>query len=307
MISQMLHIFRNSPLGREVFLQSIYFSKKVNTQLEVYIPAYRQFIIYFKDKVVTVDLDRSFLQSRDSARKHVMELLQGENLTPHILQLRPEDYTSGSIPTLPTDNEFMCCPRTIRNVSTKIRFGYIGSKIRTIISSAAFPILVPSPVFKEWKSVTVFFGGSETSQKVVELGLKLSERSGFDLNIFTQAENLKQEAYFKIFKEKVLKVKKGIGYESCADNVYKFVTEDESFTPEMNLHRRVIQQAKWLFYNKGKFRHNLYYVPHDSLVVVGAHGHGIIKDMMFGSKMEIVQKTLANNLLIVGPKCADVL
>jgi len=36
----------------------------------------------------------------------------------------------------------------------------------------------------------------------------------------------------------------------------------------------------------GKFEENLYDTPHDSLVVTGAFGHGLIRDIVFGSKKE---------------------
>jgi len=48
----------------------------------------------------------------------------------------------------------------------------------------------------------------------------------------------------------------------------------------------------------------LYDVPHNSLIVLGAYGHGIIKDILLGSKMEKIQSTVTNNLLITGPYCA---
>jgi nucleotide-binding universal stress UspA family protein len=42
-------------------------------------------------------------------------------------------------------------------------------------------------------------------------------------------------------------------------------------------------------------------VPHDALVILGAYGHGLIRNLVFGSKMENIQSTIPNNLLIVGP------
>jgi len=42
----------------------------------------------------------------------------------------------------------------------------------------------------------------------------------------------------------------------------------------------------WHFFEGGKFEENLYDTPHDSLVVTGAFGHGLIRDIVFGSKME---------------------
>ena len=51
----------------------------------------------------------------------------------------------------------------------------------------------------------------------------------------------------------------------------------------------------------GEFAQNLYDLPHDALVLSGAYGHGLIKNMLFGSKVEITQATLTNNMLVSGP------
>jgi len=42
-------------------------------------------------------------------------------------------------------------------------------------------------------------------------------------------------------------------------------------------------------------------------VIVGAYGHGLIRDLVFGSKMEKIQSTISNNLLVVGPRYAAAL
>ena len=56
-------------------------------------------------------------------------------------------------------------------------------------------------------------------------------------------------------------------------------------------------------FDQGSFEENLYAVPHDSLVVVGAAGHRLMKELVFGSKLEIIQATLPNPLVVVGPNC----
>jgi hypothetical protein len=61
------------------------------------------------------------------------------------------------------------------------------------------------------------------------------------------------------------------------------------------------KEIQWWFYDKGELQDNLYDVPHDSLVVVGAYGHGLVKRLVFGSKAELLQTVLPNNLIIVGP------
>jgi hypothetical protein len=61
------------------------------------------------------------------------------------------------------------------------------------------------------------------------------------------------------------------------------------------------QEAKWWFFDKGKFRENLYNVPHNSLVIVGTLGHSLVKEVLFGNMAENLQTVLPNNLLLVGP------
>jgi nucleotide-binding universal stress UspA family protein len=61
------------------------------------------------------------------------------------------------------------------------------------------------------------------------------------------------------------------------------------------------QVRKWHKITNGRFEQSLYHVPHDALLVVGAYGHGLIKDFLFGSKMEKIQSLMPNNILLVGP------
>jgi nucleotide-binding universal stress UspA family protein len=37
--------------------------------------------------------------------------------------------------------------------------------------------------------------------------------------------------------------------------------------------------------------------------VVGAYGHGVVRELLFGSKLELIQSVLPNNMLIIGPNC----
>lgn len=269
MNDQILHVFRNSPFGREVFLQSLYFAKNTNTSPKVYIPVFRQFLMYFRSTVVTVDLDNAFLRSPKTARKNAEEMINNVGFKPDFLI--PESFTAGSIPVLPTDFTYMCCPRSISDLSTKIGLGYIGPKVRIIIKNSTFPILIPSPVFKEWKSISVFFGGSDTAIKAVQLGMHIKKICGFPLHIFTQAEH-HGRAYYQKTLEK--------------NNLFKPIKK---------------QEVKWWFFDKGKFEDNLYNVPHDSLVIVGTLGHSLIREVLFGSKAETLQTILPNNLLLVSP------
>ncbi len=266
---QMLHIFRNNPLGRETLLQSIYFAKQVKVSPVIYIPKSTKFLMYFENDVVQIDLDNSYLASPDTAVEHATELLKQAGVEPRFLD--PKHYTASTLPDIHTNFDYMSCPRSISDLSSKIGLGYIGGRVRRIVKSAHFPVLITSPVYKEWESIAVFFGGSVNAFNALKLGFHICRISGMPLEVFTLLENKSQESYEKLIK-------------------------NENFETEMN---RYVNN--WHFLNNKTLEENLYDVPHNALVVLGAYGHHLLKTFVFGSKMEKIQSTLSNNLLIVGP------
>ena len=115
--------------------------------------------------------------------------------------LTPKNFTASTLPDIPTNFDFMCCPRSVSDLSSKIGLGYIGPRVRRIVSSARFPVLITSPVFKPWKRLAVFFGGSANALNALKLGLRLARETGVPLDIFTQAENHSREDYEAIVQE----------------------------------------------------------------------------------------------------------
>jgi len=269
MKNEILHVFRNTPFGKEAYLQSLYLSKTVGLQIKVFLPRYRQFLMYFPDRVVTVDLDKSFLAFPDSARKHATELAERYGVTVSVLE--PSQYTASTLPDIPVEFGIMCCPRSIRDLSTKVGLGYIGPGVRSIIRNAPFPVLIPTAVYKEWKAIVVFFGGSRNAISALRLGFELQQASGLPLRLFTYVTGKSREHYVEAMREA---------------NLYGPVESG---------------QVEWHFMENQPFKEALYAVRHDSLAVVGAYGHGVVKDILFGSTMEHVQTMLPNNLIVVGP------
>ena len=269
MDKQLFHIFRNNPLGRETLLQSLYFCKTAGASPVIYIPSHTKFLMYFENDVVQIDLDGSYLTSPATAKRHAAELAEQAGIEPRFLD--PKHFTASTLPDIQTNFDFMCCPRSISDLSSKIGLGYIGPRVRRIVKSARFPVLITSPVYKEWKSIASFFGGSANAVNALKLGLRLSRISGLPLDVFTHIERRSREAYEKVIETENLK-----------EEVDRYVN-------------------KWHFFESGVFEENLYQVPHDALVTLGAYGHGLIKSIFFGSKMEQIQSTITNNFLIVGP------
>ena len=253
-------------------MQSIYFCKTLDLELTVYIPDAVRFMMYFSNDAVQVDLDSSYLSDPKMAFERAQELATEAGLKPFFLH--PKNRTASTLPDIPTHFTFMCCPRSVSDSSSKIGLGYIGPKVRRIIRTADFPVLLTSPVFKPWKSIAVLFGGSDSALNALRSGTHLAKRSGFPLDLFIQLEE-EQSYYDQRIRE--------AGLEKAVDR-----------------HCRHRYQ-----FGEGEFSHNLYDLPHDALVLSGAYGHGLITNLFFGSKMEVAQNTLTNAMLVSGP-CATV-
>lgn len=264
---QLLHIYRNTPFGRETLLESSYFCKTVGTEMVIYIPVSSKFLMYFENDVVQIDLDGSYLTSPETAEERARAICRSQGVEP--LFFTPKDFTASTLPDIPTHFDYMCCPRSIVDLSSKIGLGYIGPRVRRIVNHATFPVYIPNPVFKEWKRLDVFFGGSVNAVNAVRIGLKMSRESGVPLRIFTQLGRRGRAHYERIIQEN--------GIEDAFEN--------------------------WIVFKKGRFKLNLFEVSHEALVILGAYGHGLIKQLAFGSKMELIQKVLPNSMIIVGPRC----
>ncbi len=97
---EMLHIFRNTPLGRETLMMSAYFSKKCRLRLQVYLPRHDQFLMYFDEAIATIELDRAFLRSPETARAHAEEILNSSRA----------DYPSSILIASPPSGSPTCVP-----------------------------------------------------------------------------------------------------------------------------------------------------------------------------------------------------
>lgn len=269
MEERLLHVFRNTPLGRETLLQSLYFCNTLGSSLHIYVPKTTQFLMYFDHDAVQVDLDGSYLTAPVTAEEHARTLAEEGGIKPSFLT--PKNFTASQLPDISTNFNYMCCPRSISDLSSKIGLGYIGPKVRRIVKSSTFPVLITSPSFKKWKSICVFYGGSKNADKALNWGITLGNKSGFPVDMFTYTDG-RDATYFEGQLKKA----------GLMDKVQKHV-------------------RTWHKITEGSFEESLYAVGYDALLVVGAYGHGLIKDFLFGSKMEKIQSCMPNNILLVGP------
>ncbi len=273
MQGEMLHVFRNTPFGRESFLQSLYTSKLLSYHLRIYIPKVREFLLYFPLTVMTVELDHAFLRDPATAEAHARSLIREAGADASFFV--PKQFTAETLPDIPVDFSLMTCPRTLTDLSTKIGLGYLGPKVRQLIQNAEFPVLIPTPVFKAWKQVVVFFGGSHNAGLALRVGRGIARKTGFPLKIATIGEGRSREDYLR--------------------DLESYAAREAVETGEV----------EWLFFEGGKLEHNLYDIPHDALLVIGAYGHGPVKEVVFGSMMERVHTILPNSMVVVGPHYAE--
>ncbi|NOY68257.1 MAG: universal stress protein [Deltaproteobacteria bacterium] len=267
---QMLHIFRNTPLGRETLLQTSYFCSQTGASPVIYVPENLKFLMYFENDVVQIDLDKSYLNNPETAKARAVNVIESMGLaTPRFIE--PKHFTASTLPDIPVNFEFMCCPRSISDLSSKIGLGHIGPRVRRIVKSATFPVLIPSMLFKPFTSIAVLFGGSHNAMRALRLGLRIQSFSGLPLDVFTQADDKRSQDDFR------------------------GILADAGLETQMDKNVR-----KWYFFDKSRFQDNLYEISHDALIVLGSYGHGLVKELLFGSTMEMVQSVMTNSMLIVG-------
>lgn len=272
MNATMLHIFRNSPIGRENLMQTAYFcNKHFGLSLEVYIPESKEFTLEAGQERLPIELDASYTVFPESAEEHVQDILDSFECPFRLL--KPAEGAAPGAPRVSGEWAIITCPRVISEQSSRIGLGHIGPKVRGLVKLAPFPVFIPSLTYKPWNSVTAFFGGSPLGAVAVKEGMAIARLSRVPITIHTQLH--------------------GTTREEC-----------EKALADADILRAVSgKDVTWRIYESGELEENLYNVAHDSLVVIGAAGHNLIKELVFGSKLEAIQSTLPNPLVVVGPQC----
>lgn len=265
-----LHVFRNTALGRETLLQSAYFCKRVGGNLGIYLPRTSQFLLYFEHSVATVTLDSSYLRDPDTAAARVSEILEEFDIVHQVVEA--SSLTTPELPNIEGKFELMACPRSMSEITSRIRFGHLGPRVRAIVRMAPFPVLLPTPVFKPWGRVIACYGGSAISIRAIEHARLVSRRAEVPMLLFTHDEGPGRSGYEEMLEGTEIQEKVRSG------------------------------EVEWIFSAGKNLAESLYDIPRDALVVSGAYGAGVVREALFGSKLEALQTEVPNNLLVVGPQ-----
>ncbi len=270
MSGRFLHIWRNTPMGREVLEASALFCEVTGLELHLYVPRHPQFLMYYGENVVTVPLDQEFLHSPETAEAHAEAVLaRHPGLSWRFTS--PVSFTASTLPDLPVDWNAMCCPRSLTDLSARIALGTIGPRVRRIVRNATFPVLLPQPVFRPWNRVLAMVGPTESSLRVARVARTLARRGGRPLDLFTFVHG-----------ETLAEIRRWFADRGLPD------LDREADT--------------WHLAEENDFLDALFPLPADALVVLGAYGRRLVRELLLGSVAEKVQEALPNPLLLVGPR-----
>jgi len=268
MVHKIFHVWRNTPFGRETLRQTVFFAQRLGVQVELIQPRTSKCLLDFGGELISLSLDASYLRSPGTARVEAERLLEDKQLNwkwNESSALAAED-----LPVYSIDADYLACPRVMSERSTRIGLGQIGAGVRHIVHKARSPILIPAPVFRPWSRIVSFFGGSAASVEATRLAGSVAHAAGVPLTVFSY-------------------VKPGAPHER------------EALEQAVEALRPDLPECDWIVSDSSALEEALMDVPTDSLLVLGAYGHGLIKKRLFGGFAETVQSVVPAPLFIVGP------
>ena len=266
----LLHVYRNTPLGRETLRQAADFVKKTNGQLHVYLPKFNRFLFYFENEALEIRLDESYLYFQDEAESRMQELLQTIGVEANVVPISTQ--TASNLPGLYTDNyDVLSLPKVMVERQGQIRFPNVGTGVRSLVKTAHIPALLSPRRFHDWSDIFVLFGGSKYSLIALKWALVIAQTLGFQLNVLTLTDKNKKRTFY----ENILKRE---NISTDAFNEWK-ITSSDSPLPVLNEIQRT------------------------SLIIMGAYGQGRLHERLFGSTTELLIKNTANLIMLVGENC----
>lgn len=274
---QHLHIYRNTPAGRETLLASKLMAQRLGVPLVIWIPSHPQLALAYGVHELLVSLDGSYLRSRETAERNIAAILdEGGPFSFHLVE--PTHFREQGLPELPTDFMSMTCPRAISDRSERVSLGsfgpgHIGPGVRALVKHAEHPVLVPGAVFSRWERIAVLYGGSALGVLSVRLGLDLARRCGAPLTLYTFAPR---------------------------DPSTELL---EGALATAGLLDAVRDEGRWEIWRTGAFEDHLLDVPRDALIVVGAAGHGAMHEIFSTTNLKKVQEEWPGPVLVHGPRC----
>lgn len=271
MAIQIFHVFRNNPLGKETLRQAADFAKRINGELNVYVPEHDRFMLYFDYEAVEVSLGKSYLYSIETAHAHMNPILDEMGVAAKLVHVKTK--TGSNLPDIETGFDIISLPKVMTEAKGKILPQAIGKGVRSLVNVSPAPAIIGPGRFAEWNNIHVFFGGSSHAIRALKWAVRIANLAQVPLYVSSLCEGKRKQSQY----EQLLNTE-GISSNSFAD---------------------------WKFYHDQSFIEMLNQISRDSLNVMGAYGHHSIRSTLFGSKTELVLRNTANVLMLVGARCKN--
>ena len=265
-LKRVLHVFRNTPIGRETLLGALHLCSMTGMQLYLYRPEAPRFALQFDTELIEIPLDASYVRDHRTAKRHADELSAGKRAPIH--WIKTHHQLASTLPVIPDDFDLMTCPHSLAGQGQDGGGGNVGSRVRRLIRAARHPVVIlPAPLV-EWDEISVFFAGSSHAVCALAWAREIAKAAGIPYRVFTHDEG-----------DAVARASQAL--------------ESNGWLKEVQPHWRILP--------KGSFENNLWEVPRTSLVVAGAFGSSGVKARFFGSRTEMLLSRLANPFFLVGP------
>ncbi len=267
---RILHVYRNTPLGRETLIGAAYLCRRTGMQLSVSIPHQDRFALNFDQDLVEIQLDKSYLSSPDTAVERAQTLLESQGQPLRLVE--PTHKVASTLPELPADFHMMTSPRSVSDPPSPLVPPILGSRVRRLVRAASFPILVLHAPALEWDRVVTFFDGSEHALHALHWGRTIASSAGVPFEVFTVDEG-------------------------------KAARRARSALKKAGLLAEI--EPVWRVIEGGSFIEALWEVPRKALVTAGAYGHWALTATVHESRTELLQSRLPNPILLVGPNSGE--
>lgn len=267
---KVIHVYRNTPLGRETLIQAADFVKKINGELNIFLPEYDRILYYFENDATEIRLDESYLYFREQARSRMEKALKLIGVEAHIVDVSTQ--TASNLPGLyATNYDVLSLPRVMVERQGQLHLPAVGAGVRQVVKNSAAPALIAPGRFHDWTDVQVLFGGSKYSMIALKWGLAISKNMGIPVRLISAvADSDEKQRYENTLAEE--------GIATTAFDDWIFI---ESNSPVAVLNE----------------------IQRTSLIVMGAYGHGRIHSKLFGSKTELIMKNTASLIMLIGENC----
>jgi len=266
---KVFHVFRNTPTGRETFMQAIDFCKKAGAELHVYMPRHDRFMIYFEEDAVEVHLDQSYLLAIGTQKSNLEAILNEQHFVAK--NVYSETKTGSTLPDIQSDFGVINLPKVMTEAKKGLRRSVIGPGVRRLVKASHAPALISPNRFVDWSGIHLFYGGSTFSEKALRWALQMAEVSKKPLYVTTVLEKHSETYHRQKLAKKNIPINKFNSWDWQKENLFEA----------------------------------LYHVNRNHLIVMGAYGKRGLKKRLLGGTTEMALKNTANPLLLVGERCSE--